>query len=144
MQNDYQIRSNSAERDQLLIAKKTMASFSEHASADRLLVYKVHPLDNGIINWSSKIRKIAQENGIADRVFVIDGGDLHQLMRGADGVIVVNSTTGLQSLELGVPTKSLGVAIYDIKGLTDQKNIDLFWGAPEKPDLAGCALATQR
>ncbi len=137
MQNDYQIRCNSAERDQIEIAEKTIASFSKHARNNEQLIYKVHPLDNGLINWRNRISRVAKQHGVDDRVRVIDGGDLHRLIRASKGVIVVNSTTGLQSLELGKPTKVMGIAVYDIAGLSDSQPIDGFWSAPQPPSLDG-------
>ena len=65
---------------------------------------------------------------------MIDGGDLAILLDHAQGVILVNSTTGLQALNAGIPVKTLGIAIYDIPGLTHQGPLDDFWQQAQKPD----------
>jgi capsular polysaccharide export protein len=52
------------------------------------------------------------------------------------GVVLVNSTVGLYALRANKPTKALGVAIYDMPGLTDQQPLDTFWTQPQPPDPA--------
>lgn len=54
---------------------------------------------------------------------------LPTLLKHARGVVVVNSTTGLQALEHQVPVKALGEAIYDMPGLCHQGPLDAFWHA---------------
>jgi capsular polysaccharide export protein len=56
------------------------------------------------------------------------------MIRGAQGMITVNSTTGIRALQLGCPVMILGDAIYDIDGMTDQGALDLYWKRPQKPD----------
>ena len=49
--------------------------------------------------------------------------------------MIVNSTVGMLSLEMGRPTLALGTAIYNMPGLTHQGDIDGFWTGPVAPDL---------
>jgi len=51
------------------------------------------------------------------------------------GTVTINSTVGLTSIGYGIPTITLGDAIYDIEGLTN-KGISLrkFWHSHKKPD----------
>lgn len=62
--------------------------------------------------------------------------DLHlpTLIKGSIGVIVVNSTVGLQALYHNRPVKVMGKAIYDMPGLTFQGSLDKFWQNPGKID----------
>ncbi|MBT6314360.1 MAG: capsular biosynthesis protein, partial [Alphaproteobacteria bacterium] len=72
--------------------------------------------------------------GVANRVRYIDGGDLAQLIDASAGVVVVNSTVGLLSLQHETPTIALGQAVYNVPGLTASGGLDAFWKAPESPD----------
>ena len=134
MQNDYQVRANSHYRHLGEVIRETIRSFSGHASVDAQLVFKVHPLDNGLERWPERIAEIAAEAGVSDRVTTIDGGDLMMLLRHARGVILVNSTVGIHALQVDCPVKVMGIAIYDIAGLTHQEPLDTFWQDPTRPD----------
>ena len=79
------------------------------------------------------VGRISRDAGVADRVDTIKGGNLAALLKSASGCILINSTVGLQAARLGVPVKVLGVAIYDVEGLTDQKTLDRFFADPERP-----------
>jgi len=48
----------------------------------------------------------------------------------------VNSTAALAGLTLGIRTKVLGSAIYDIPGLTEQRSLNEFWRSDIEPDSA--------
>jgi capsular polysaccharide export protein len=112
----------------------TIRSFARHAPPWSKLVIKNHPLDNGLRNYTRLTRKLAASYGVADRVVFLDGGRLPPLLAGAKGVVVVNSTAGLQALHHGCPTKVLGEAIYAIPGLVSGACLDDFWHDPAKPD----------
>ena len=139
MQGDYQIRHNSRYADMRDFVREVLRSFAAHAPADTRLVVKMHPMDNGLTNWSRLVRADAQGLGIGGRVDFIDGGDLAALLRRTAGVVVVNSTVGLHALQAGCPVKCLGLASYDIDGLTHKGPLDGFWQAPTPPDVAGVA-----
>jgi capsular polysaccharide export protein len=134
MQNDYQLRHNAPPGYQHLFVTEVMSSFANAAPQEAVLIFKLHPLDNGIERWDRVIPRLARSLGLADRVEVLDGGDLAALFAMARGCVVINSTTGLQALQAGVPTRAMGVAVYDIAGLTDQRDLDAFWQAPRAPD----------
>lgn len=133
---DFSIRAYSPFNGLEAPIRKVIASFAGHARPDDRLILKVHPLDPGLTNWKRKIDAVAAEHGVGDRVVYIDGGDLGQLIRIADGVVVVNSTVGLLSLQMKTPTLALGTAIYDLPGMTAQDGLDAFWQAPPTPDAS--------
>lgn len=133
MQNDYQIRKNSAYDNQRGFLDEVLVSFQEHAPQDALLVVKVHPLDNGLENWSRHLRRKAGSLGITDRVHYLDGGDLGRLTNGAQGTITINSTSGVAALKSGCALKVMGVSVFDIAGLTHQGSLDTFWTGAQKP-----------
>jgi capsular polysaccharide export protein len=134
LQSDYQIRDNSPFGHLSEVIRQVMSSFAAHAPAEARLVVKIHPLDNGIERWPSVARRIARETGILERLDVIDGGDLYRLLGKARGCLVVNSTVGLHALRLGCPVKVLGVAIFDVAGMTFQGPLDRFWNEAAAPD----------
>ncbi|OLS52734.1 capsule biosynthesis protein [Rhodovulum sulfidophilum] len=131
---DYQIRASSDYPDLLTFLDETMASFAAHAPADRHLVVKIHPLDSGLGRWFSRVPRLARRHGLAKRVHVIRGGDLGALIKGSQGVVLVNSTVGIHALRMGIPVCAMGQAVYDLPGLTHHRGIDRFWTAPEPVD----------
>ena len=64
----------------------------------------------------------------------LEDGNIDLLVRAARGVVTVNSTTGTLSAARGIPTISLGRAVYDIPGVTHQDGLDAFWTCPVPPD----------
>jgi len=139
MQNDYQLRANSQYRHQSEMLEETIASFAAHAPAAAHLVFKVHPLDNGLERWPVVARRLSRLHGVTERVHVIFGSDLRTLLTAARGTIVVNSTVGVHALRHGRPLKVLGAAVYDIAGLTHQGPLDTFWQEAAPPDPELCA-----
>jgi len=131
---DYQIRDNSPFDDMHEAVAVTLKSFAANAPDDTLLIFKIHPLDNGLERWPRTIMRMAEETGIAGRVRVIDGGNLQTLLASAAGAVLVNSTVGLHSILAGCPVKVLGAAVFDIPGITYQPPLDDFWTKAAVPD----------
>lgn len=115
--------------------ERVVASFARHAPPQARLLAKLHPFDDGLVNWARIIRQSATAHGIAHRLIVIDGGDAEALLRFVRAVVTVNSTVGVLALARGVPVIALGQAIYDMPGLTFQGELDAFWHAPAAPDM---------
>lgn len=111
-----------------------LQSFAEHAPAGHDLLIKNHPLDTGVFDYRGHVRQLAREFGITDRVWFIDAGHLPTLLDHTRGVVLVNSTTGMSALYHHCPLIALGVAIYDMPGLTWQGGLDSFWEHAERPD----------
>jgi capsular polysaccharide export protein len=131
---DYQILRHSPGGDLFGIVEATIASFARHAPGDSRLLFKVHPIDNGLSRWPQRIGDAAAAHGVSDRVHIADGGDTDDLIRQSPGVVTVNSTVGLTALTFGRPVIALGAAIYDIEGLTAQGPLADFWTEPPLPD----------
>ena len=146
MQNDYQLRDNAPPGYQLRFIREVLDSFATAAPRAAHLIFKLHPLDNGLERWDLQIRALRAQAGLDGRVHVLDGGDLSALLAIARGCVVINSTTGLHALRALVPTKVCGVSVYDIDGLTHQGPLAGFWTDPQppEPDLLDdfvCAIA---
>lgn len=111
------------------------SDFAANAPKDTSIVIKNHPLDNGMSNVAKACYKLADRYGITDRVIFIDGGRLRGLLRACIGAITVNSTAGLNALDIGKPVKVMGDALYDIKGICDQAELKTFWQNPTQPNM---------
>ncbi|MEJ1158266.1 capsule biosynthesis protein [Prosthecomicrobium sp. N25] len=134
LQSDYQIRDNSPYSRLHEAIDQTIASFARNAPLGTVLVFKVHPLDNGLERWQKVVMASARRHDVRPRVRVIDGGNLNRLVETALGTILVNSTVGLYAIRAGCPLMVLGVAVFDIPGLTFQGTLDEFWTEAEPPD----------
>jgi capsular polysaccharide export protein len=110
-------------------------SFMHHAPKEARLVFKHHPMDRGYKHYGRLISQLASRHGLADRLIYIQGGHLPSLLRQAIGVVTINSTVGLSALHHHTPTKLLGEAVYDVKGLVSDKSLDEFWSQPCAVDV---------
>lgn len=134
IQADYQLRVNSHYQRQADMIAEVIASFAAHASKEGHLIVKLHPLDNGIERWEHLVERLATKHGVLNRVLAVSDCDLKRTIKHSRGVITINSTVGLHSLRAGIPVKVLGIAVYDIPGLTHQGSLDEFWIRPQKVD----------
>ncbi|MCL6707698.1 capsular biosynthesis protein [Pseudomonas sp. R2.Fl] len=132
---DYQIKRHAPVGDHFELVRSVLRSFAENAPPGSRLLFKIHPIDNGLSGWGEKIGRWARQLHIADRVDVIDGGNLDRLIAASAGVVTVNSTVGLTAVLADKPTITLGAAIYDLPGLTWQDSLARFWteAAPPAP-----------
>jgi capsular polysaccharide export protein len=136
MRHDYQVRAASSFFDLTEFVDDVIRSFSAHAPQDRQLILKIHPRESGYHMWGLKIKHIARKYGVKDRIKIIRGADLQQLLLGSEGVVLVNSTVGMHALRLGIPVCALGEAIYNVPGLIHDGDLDLFWTNPQQVDIA--------
>ena len=131
---DSQVRTHSPFNGLWPAVEAVLQSFARAAPASSTLLIKEHPLDNGMRNWRSMVSGTATALGITDRVCFIEDGDLEALTRRSRGMVTINSTSGTLALAAGVPTTTLGDALYDIAGLTFRGELDAFWTEAEAPD----------
>ena len=135
-EGDAQLLRYSRYADNTAFLAEVMTSFAAHAPRNARLVVKNHPLDPGLIDLSAVTRRLVIERGLQGRVDFIDGGNLAQLCRASQGMVVNNSSAALSALGFHTPVKVLGDAFFDFDGLTDQQALDDFWSAPQAPDTA--------
>lgn len=133
LDSDSQLRAHSDFDGMQPALAQTLASFAAHAPLRFQIVVKAHPLDNGLVDWRGHAIDYARALGMADRLIFIESGDIDALVRGARGVVTVNSTTGTLALAAGVPVMTLGRAVYDMRGLTHQGTLADFWIDPQPP-----------
>lgn len=133
-ESDYQIRANSPFPHLRDAVRTVIQSFAASAPDDVRLVIKAHPLQSGMVAWRSVVEEYATSSGVRHRVEFIDGGDLKLLLKNALGVVLVNSTVGLHALQTRCPVKVLGIAVFDVPGLSFQESLEKFWNAPTAPE----------
>jgi capsular polysaccharide export protein len=148
LNSDHQIRTHSPFGSMKVAVEYVIESFARAAPAEAKLLVKEHPLDNGLINWRRLVTAEAEARGVADRVLLLEEGDIAQIVSRARGVVTINSTTGTLALSAGVPVAVLGQAVYHIAGITHQGPLDTFWRSPRppKPELydAFCRVLLKR
>jgi capsular polysaccharide export protein len=131
---DYQVRLHGSGAPLVDTVAEIVESFGRAAPAGAMLAVKEHQLDNGLLDWRRLIGDAARRAEVADRVVLLAGGDIQDLVARCSGVVTVNSTVGLTALLAGTPCKVLGRAVYDLNGLTDPQALDSFWSAPFPPE----------
>lgn len=131
---DYQILRHAPGGDLFRIVEETTASFARFAPQGTRLLFKVHPLDNGLSRWHGRIARLAKSLGISGRVAVIEGGPLDALVDRAAGTVLVNSTVGTAVLVAGRPLHVIGDAVFAVPGLVSPGTLEDFWRAPVPPD----------
>lgn len=136
LEADYQIQGNSPYRRISEFIDEVFASFAAHAPKETSVLVKIHPLDSGLENWRSTLKRIKRTHDLTGRIRMIAAGSLQDMLDNAAGVVLVNSTVGLYALRAGCATKALGSAVYNLPDLTDQQPLDTFWSRPQKPDEA--------
>ncbi|MGE4531818.1 MAG: capsule biosynthesis protein [Acidithiobacillus sp.] len=139
---DFQIVAYSPFSGMAEAIRLVMRSFAAHAEPEDHLILKEHPWDPAIRNLEHFAYREAEALGIRHQVDYLRGGHLDTLIRHARAVVLVNSSTGIRTLQLRKPLKTLGQALFDISGLTHQGSLDTFWKEPGEidPDLAEAFL----
>lgn len=134
LEADAQIRFHSPMKSMVPAIERIVQSFANHAPADHRLVVTEHPLDTGVVDLKKVTLDAATRAGIRERLIFMHCGSSEELVRKSSGVVTVNSTIGFVALDIGIPVKTIGHAVYDIPRLTFQGKLDQFWKAPTEPD----------
>ncbi|MCK0067995.1 capsule biosynthesis protein [Kordiimonas laminariae] len=134
LNSDFQIRNHSDYESVPDFIDEVIASFAKAAPNGMRLLFKNHPLDNGMIDYRNLIELAALRHGVTGLIDYVEGGDLDKILKRAEGVVLINSTVGYAALKQNAPIKVMGRAIYDMKGLTFQGPLDDFWPNAKAPD----------
>jgi capsule polysaccharide modification protein KpsS len=111
-------------------ALEVIASFATHAPSDTHLVLKHHPMDRPYRNYARLFAEAAKRHAIQGRLHYIHDQHLPSLLDAARGVIVMNSTVGLQALHHGTPVLALGRGVFVMPGLTYGGRLEEFFVDP--------------
>ena len=98
------------------VIDQVIASFAHHAPPTRVLVFKVHPLERGHSDALERVRAVAAEHGVAERVLAIDDGSIGLVVSASAGMVTVNSTSAFSALLRGVPLCVLGGRLVPPRG----------------------------
>jgi capsular polysaccharide export protein len=86
---DYQMRVHSPFRATHLAIDYVIGSFARHAPSAARLVVKLHPMDSGLVDWAGMAAHAAAEHMVAERVTVLDGGDLPKVLAASQALVTV-------------------------------------------------------
>jgi capsular polysaccharide export protein len=136
METDFSLRAYSRYADLDQPIREVLESFALHAEPRTRLLFKIHPLDPCLKSWPARVRRMAAELGVEDRIAVVRHGPLDDMIAAARGTVTVNSTVGLRALTMGCPVIALGDAVYRVPGLTWDGGLDRFWAEATPPDPA--------
>jgi capsular polysaccharide export protein len=134
---DAQIIHHSSFSDNAEFVIRVIRSFAQYAPAHTRLVFRQHPFVRGGPGHGELIAGLADALGIGHRVFHMIEGDSPVLAQHSAGVVVINSTVGLQALERGAPLIVMGEALYRKPGISFMGELDDFWlqARPADPKL---------
>lgn len=132
---DAQFQHSPFQTTEQLLAE-VVAGFAEHAPPDTSLVIKHHPHDRPYRDYTGEIARLGALHRCADRLIYVHDLHLPTLLKGARGVVTMNSTVGTSALYHGTPVKVLGRAIYDVPELTFQGPLAAFLRDPGVVDEA--------
>lgn len=113
LNGDSQIRVHSSFQSTRHFVEYCMSEFAASGVQDAVLVFKNHPLDNGVINLGRVINEEAERLGLTGRVFFVDTGKLVPLLEKSISAVAINSTACHQALLRGIPTLVLGRAVFN-------------------------------
>ncbi len=125
--NDSQIKEHSKFRNNKKFIYNTVKSFAKFAYKDDMLIIKQHPLDVPYHDYTRFIEMLVKGFNLDGRVHYVHDLNLPVLLKNSKGLVTINSTTGLSALYHKIPVIALGRAMYDVKGLCFQKDINAFW-----------------
>jgi capsular polysaccharide export protein len=109
-----------------------VSSFERNAPPDTKLVFKVHPMDRGYRDYRELLDRLDQRLG-GGRILYVDRVSLQVLLNHAVGLVNINSSVGISGLMHHIPVITLGTAVYDLKDLTYQGDLDSFWTEATPP-----------
>jgi len=112
----------------------TISEFARGAPAHHHLVFKAHPLEDGRIPLSRKIRELTKEHGLNNRIHFVRGGKLAGLLDGARSSVTTNSTSAQQALWRGLPLRAFGDAVFCKPELVSHQPLADFFADPQAPD----------
>jgi capsular polysaccharide export protein len=112
---------------------EVMESFAVHAPAGAQMLFKEHPMSRGGLLLDNHINGAAEALGISGRVHYVTEAHNPTVLDHCRGVVLINSTLGLQALARAVPVKALGESFFNRPGLTDQQTLNGFWKHPQPP-----------
>ncbi len=139
LSGDFQLRAHSPFNSISEFIDLCIRAYANSGVQEKL-VFKNHPLDAGHVNLRQIIRDSACAHGVEDRCVFVDGGKLAPLLTLAKSVTAVNTTSCQQTIMRGIPTRILGKAVYNHRGLVSGQPLEAFFRDPAAPDVEQYAI----
>ncbi len=136
LNGDSQIKEHSRFSSVRHFVEFCIAEFAASRTTESLLVFKNHPLDNGVINFTRLIREEQARYGLSGRVFFVETSKLVPLLEKSISVTAVNSTACHQALRRGIPTMVLGEAIFNHPHIVPRMRLADFFRLRPRKDTA--------
>ncbi|MGM8930703.1 capsular polysaccharide export protein, LipB/KpsS family [Salinicola halophyticus] len=130
---DSQIRCHSPYADMAEGVTRVVGSFARFAPGHTRLVV-LDPEGTASTGYVRRLRDLARETDLGERMVFLSGIDLKTLIDHASGLVTINGREGFVALESGCPTLALGESIYRLPGLTSASTLDDFWRYPIGPE----------
>jgi capsular polysaccharide export protein len=134
LDGDSQITQHSLFPSNIDFVVRVIRSFAEHAPLESVLVFRQHPHARGGASHEPLIRSLAAALDVSPRVHHMVEGDTPDLAQNSMGVVLINSTVGLQAMERKAPLMVLGDAPYKQQELVFTGELDDFWFRRPRPD----------
>ncbi|WP_110655871.1 capsule biosynthesis protein CapA [Salinicola halimionae] len=131
--DDSRIRWHSPYADMHDGVARVVSSFARFAPGRARLII-LDPMGTAVPGYVRRLRDLARETDLGERLVFMPGADLKTLIDHASGLVTVNGQEGLAALERDCPTLALGQAIYRLPGLTSTSTLDDFWRHPIGPE----------
>ncbi|MFT3988269.1 hypothetical protein [Aestuariivirga sp.] len=135
LNGDSQIREHSRFASVRGFVEFCLAEFAASETRDAILVFKNHPLDNGVINLARLIREESARLNLEGRVFFVETGKLVPLLEKSVSATAVNSTACHQALRRGIPTMVLGKAVFNHPQIVPRMRLAAFFRARPQKDI---------
>ncbi|MFN3938707.1 MAG: capsule biosynthesis protein [Gemmobacter sp.] len=134
LEHDASFRAHSPFASQTDFVRVVLDGFARGAPSHHHLVFKTHPLEDWRAPVAETLRAEARAHGLQDRVHLVRGGKLAQLLNHARTAVTVNSTAAQQALWRGLPLRPFGRAVYAKPEFVSQKPLAEFFADPDRPD----------
>jgi len=118
---------------------EVLHSFAKYAAAGAWLIFRQHPHSRGGPGHTQLIYGLAEKLNIRARVHHMTEGETPDLAERSNGVVLINSTVGLQAIERGAPLMVMGDALYKQDGLAFRGELNDFW-MQARPPVKALAL----
>lgn len=111
--DDTQIIYHSKFKDTYEFILEVLAAFASLNSRDFRVIIKQHPGDRGAINYRNFIKKKAKSLGLEKNIFFNVSTDANKIINISDGLILINSTLGINALLKGKSVYCAGSSVYE-------------------------------
>ncbi|WP_170603865.1 capsule biosynthesis protein [Ruegeria arenilitoris] len=134
--HDSSVQSHSEYSGMCEFLQQAIAGFAMGAPSHHHLVIKEHPLENHREPLRKRVRQLAKEYGVSERIHYVPGGKMAGLLDEACSAMTINSTAGQQALWRGIPLRVFGRSVYDKPEFVSRQPVAAFFANPETPDAA--------